>query len=281
MRARTKTAVPPSAKRFILLDAARDSWKRLGAEQTFRVRKVGQLNEALRNSTPESIWIVMRSLWVEPLVGAVCSHFMENKKGHALGDLLMVEPPRSELIPSLHGQFRRVVGEVPSFRMLPPEQLMEVLASARKADLFVGGIVDASSGTLTLTRGDLTTWIVPLSMFPAVGPSKPDFGRFAVDDYGYAIRFGDFETSAHALLYRIDPEYRSRANKRRIAEEKGFGPALRRLRNLRRLSRSDFPGISPKTVARIECRETEKPHGRTLDTLAKVLGVAPDTIETY
>ena len=68
-------------------------------------------------------------------------------------------------------------------------------------------------------------------MFPAVGPSKPDFDRFAVDDFGYAIRFGDFETSAHSLLYKIDPEYRSRANKRRLAEEKGFGPALRRLRN--------------------------------------------------
>ena len=250
-------------------------------EQTFQVRKVGELSDALRHSTPESIWIVMRSLWVEPLVGAVCSHFMQNRKGPVLGDLLMVESPRSELLPSLHGQFRRVVGEVPSFRMLPSEQLMEVLAGAHRADLFVGGIVDASSGTLTLTRGDLTTWIVPLSMFPAIGPSKPDFRRFAVDDYGYAIRFSDFETSAHALLYKIDPEYRSRANKRRIAEEKGFGPALRRLRNLRRLSRNDFPGISPKTIARIECRETEKPHGRTLAALASVLGVGAETIESY
>ena len=96
---------------------------------------------------------------------------------------------------------------VPSFRMLPAEQLMEVLVSARKADLFVGGIVDASSGTLTLTRGDLTTWIVPLSIFPAADPSKPDFSRFTVDDYGYAIRFGDFETSAHALLYKIEIEF--------------------------------------------------------------------------
>ena len=124
---------------------------------------------------------------------------------------------------------------------LPSEQLMEVLASAHRADLFIGGVVDQSSGTLTLTRGDLTTWIVPLSMFPAVGPSKPDFGRFAVDDYGYAIRFGDFETSAHPLLYKIDPEYRSRANKRRIAEEKGFGPALRRLQTFGDFPETTFP----------------------------------------
>ena len=42
-------------------------------------------------------------------------------------------------------------------------------------------------------------------MFPAVGPSKPGFARFAVDDYGYAIRFGDFETSAHARSTRSTP----------------------------------------------------------------------------
>jgi hypothetical protein len=49
----------------------------------------------------------------------------------------------------------------------------------------------------------------------------------------------------------------------------------------RRLSRNDFPGISPKTIARIERKETEKPHGQTLGTLAKVLGAAPAEIETY
>ena len=141
MRTTAKRAAPPSAKRFILLDSTRDACKRLGAEETFRVRKVGELGEALRNSTPESTWIVMRSLWVEPLVGAVCSHFMQNKTGPALGDLLMVEPPRSELIPSLHGQFRRVVGEVPSFRMLPSEQLMEVLASATKPTCLSAGLL--------------------------------------------------------------------------------------------------------------------------------------------
>jgi len=253
----------------------------LGRAQTFCVRKVCELDEAFRHSSQDSLWIVMRSRWAEPLLGAACSHFVQHQERLALGDLLMLEPPRSELIPSLHSQFHRVVGEVPSFKMLPREQLMEVLASANRADLFLGGIVDQQSGTLTLTRGDLATLVVPLSMFPGDGPSKPDFGRFGVDDYGYTVRFGDFEASAHSILYRVDPDYRCRANKRRIAEDKGFGPSLRRLRILRRLSRNDFPGISPKTIARIERKETEKPHGQTLDTLLKVLGVAPAEIETY
>ena len=277
----TKKSPIPAVKRFILLDSARSAYKRLDREQTFCVRKVRELDEAFRHSSQDSLWIVMHSRWAEPLLEAACARFVQYQERLVLGDLLMLEPPRSELIPSLHSQFRRVAGEVPSFKMLPAEHLLEVLSSAKRVDLFLGGIVDEGSGTLTLTRGDLTTLVVPLSMFPAAGPSKPDFGRFELDDYGYTLRFGDFEASAHSVLYRVDPEYRHRANKRRIAEDKGFGPSLRRLRILRRISRNDFPGISPKTIARIERKETEKPHGRTLDTLAKVLKVAPEEIETY
>lgn len=169
----------------------------------------------------------------------------------------------------------------PKFRTLPPDQLAEVLSSKNKADLFIGGIVDQISGTITLARGDLTPVTVPLSIFNTEGPCKPDFSRFEVDDYGYALRFGEYEASAHSVLYKVDPAYRRRAIQRRIAEERGFGPSLRRLRILRRLSRSDFPGIASKTIARIERGETEKPHGKTLAELADVLGVVPVKIETY
>jgi hypothetical protein len=281
MSTTVKKDTSPAVKRFILLDSTRNACKRLAREHTFFVRKVSELEEAFRHSSQDSLWIAIRSRWAEPLLRAVCAHFVQDQEELALGDLLMLEPPRSELIPSLHSQFRRVVGEVPSFKMLPSQHLMEVLSSANRADLFLGGIVDERSGTLALTRGDLTTLTVPLSLFPTDGPNAPDFGRFGLDDYGYTIRFGDFEASAHSVLYRVDPEYRRRANKRRIAEDKGFGPSLRRLRILRRLSRNAFPGISPKTIARIERKETEKPHGRTLDTLATVLAVAPEDIETY
>ena len=207
---------------------------------------------------------------------------LQQQKRKTFGDLLLLQPAaRVESLPSLHSQFRRVVGEVRDFRMLPSDQLAEVLASKNKTDLFIGGIVDQSSGTVTLARGNLSMVTVPLSIFNADAPCKPDFSRFEIDDYGYTLRFGEYEASAHAVLYRIDPAYRRRANQQRIAEERGFGPSLRRLRILRRLSRTDFPGIAPKTIARIERGETERLQGKTLDTLAKVLGVSPAEIETY
>jgi transcriptional regulator with XRE-family HTH domain len=49
----------------------------------------------------------------------------------------------------------------------------------------------------------------------------------------------------------------------------------------RRLKRSDFPGVASKTIARIERSEVEKPHGKTLLTIAKRLGVRADEIENY
>jgi transcriptional regulator with XRE-family HTH domain len=47
------------------------------------------------------------------------------------------------------------------------------------------------------------------------------------------------------------------------------------------LARANFPGLSAKTIARIERGDTGKPHGKTLAILAKKLGVKPDEIETY
>ena len=77
-----------------------------------------------------------------------------------------------------------------------------MLSSKNRTDLFIGGTVGQQSGTITLARGDLTTVTVPLSVFNTEGPCKPDFSRFEADDYGYTLRFGEYEASAHSVLYR-------------------------------------------------------------------------------
>jgi hypothetical protein len=68
---------------------------------------------------------------------------------------------------------------------------------------------------------------------------------------------------------------------RRRQEDRSFGASFRRLRLQRRLGRADLPGVSSKTIARIERGETGKPHGKTLAVLANALGVKADEIETY
>lgn len=102
-----------------------------------------------------------------------------------------------------------------------------------------------------------------------------------VRDGGQTIRLGEYEAAVDALLYEVDPGYRKRAKRRELELDDSFGGALRRLRLQRGLKRADFPEVSAKEIARIERGEVEKPHDRTLRSLAARLGVSPEEIRTY
>ena len=155
-------------------------------------------------------------------------------------------------------------------------------ASQDKAcDVFVGGTVDRATGTLALVRGNLDRLTVPLSLFRPSGKRSPDFRFFELDDYGRTLRFGEYEASADVVLWEADPDYRNRAKAKERAHAKGFGPSLRRLRKQRGLSQSDFPNVARKTISRIEKGGVDKPHGITLNRIAKALGVPAEEIETY
>jgi hypothetical protein len=199
-------------------------------------------------------------------------------KPRASADLLLLDSDgRAEFFEWL---FRRVVIANPGF--LPAEELGEVLASPERANLFIGGQVDVDAGALLLIRGDLSSVMVPLSMFRAApdGP-QPDPSRFSVTDHGQTIQLGDYESASDAILYEVDPEFRRALAKRRRAEEKTFGASLRRLRIQRGLRQGDFSGISEREIGRIERGEVEKPHQDTLRLIARRLGVRVEEIDEY
>lgn len=134
---------------------------------------------------------------------------------------------------------------------------------------------------MTLVRGNFERITVPLSIFRPSGISKPDFTRFALDDFGHSIRFGEYEALAHFILFEADADYRKRTKKKQRAEESGFSGSLRRLRILKGVPQSGFAGISAKTIGRIEGGLVEKPHGATLKNISQTLGVAAEEIESY
>jgi lambda repressor-like predicted transcriptional regulator len=196
----------------------------------------------------------------------------------------MLEPPRPNSIPGLNSCFRRLAGVAPDSKLLPLEELLDVLSAPQTeaANLFIAGVADLGSQTLALTRGNLKTIAVPWSMFEPSGHGiQPDFSRLSLTDYGHTVRLGDYEAASDAILYEADPEYRRRNRKKLLAEEKTFGASLRRLRIQKGLSRDDFAPLSPKTIARIERNEVERPHGETLRTIADRLGVEPGEVESY
>ena len=199
-----------------------------------------------------------------------------------MGKLLTLEPPRPESVPSLTGIFERVIGAIPGYRWLPLEELPTALSGKDAADRFIGGAADAESKTLALVRGNLATLVVPFDYFKVSGDgTRPDFSRLSLSDYGLTIALGEYEAAADGILYEFDPAYRQRLRKERLDNDRSFGASLRRLRLQRQLKRTDFPGIASKTIARIERSEVEKPHGRTLEMIAKRLGVGAEQIENY
>ncbi len=288
MATKTKPSKIPSSvvshPLFILLDVD-EGWRdQLGATHAIICNRDQDISDVLSKATTDSLWISSGPGMTDVLLRVMSRCSTESKVArHRLGNLLMLESPRQKTIPFLRGLFENVVGEAPQFKLLPRHQLCEVLAGGSEAarDVFVGGVVGTEFSLLMLVRGNFDRMTVPLSIFRPSGTSRPDFRRFGLDDYGHTIRFGEYEASAHFILYEADPDYRKRMNAKRRAEEKGFGPSLRRLRVQKGISQDDFPGINAKTVARIERGEVEKPHEATLMVIAKILGVGPDEIELY
>jgi hypothetical protein len=181
---------------------------------------------------------------------------------------------------ALRAAFETVVA--PPVVLLPHAELAEVLASERRGDLCVGGIVDPASRAVVLYRGDLSCLTIPLAAFRPSGDGvAPDPTRFAVADHGQTVSFGDYEAAFDALLYEWDADFRRRLGAERRATDRTFGASLRRLRKQRGLTRKDFPGIDSRTVARIETGEVAKPRAGTLAILAARLGVRPAEIADF
>lgn len=195
--------------------------------------------------------------------------------------LLLLSAPKAEESVLLNALFESVVAPSEEMHLLPAHELIDVVASPRRRNLFIGGTVIPAAKAVLLLRGNLEQEAVPFSLFKArlAGP-RPDYSDFEIIDSGQTVRLGKYEAAADAILYEIDSEFRRQEKKRRVSDDKSFGGALRRLRLQRGLGRDEFPGLAAKTLARIE-RGESAPHSTTLETLAETLGVKADEIATY
>lgn len=255
---------------FLLSDGKGRTFDKLGAHL------VRSSEEATRLATS-----VKRARWIVTRTGGGWLSLVASMK-RSEQRLLLLEPAdvvRRELLAS---RFAVVVAPGDGVKLLAVEELVEALASKNAADLFIGGMVDREAKALVLYRGNLDRLVVPLSVLRSEGRrARVDLDDFEIIDGGQTVRLGAFEAAADAILYELDPDARRRMKERAVDQDATFGGALRRLRLQRGLSRADFPGIHEKTIARIERGEVERPHGGTLDAIAKRLGVAPEEIETY
>ena len=228
-----------------------------------------------KGHTSGALWLALNAKPLAPLAGSVVS---KRKRQ----DLLLLEPAGSGDREVLGALFRQVLAKDDGVQLLPVEQLVEVLTSPSRADLFIGGAAAPSYRSVVLHRGNLEPLVVPAGVFkPNPRGPRPDFSRLEVIDFGQTVRLGEYETAADAILYEVDADYRRRTKRRQLEADRSLGGALRRLRLQKGIARGDFPGLSAKEIARIERGEIERPHAVTMDMLAKRLGVRAAEISAY
>lgn len=271
------TTYTKSARRqTFLLDRSKRRASRFSAVNPKVASSIAAARGLGARTTPESLWISYERKLTEAALRNL------SWPGRSLGSAILMHAIDARTIPILASRFTHFA-IAPREGFLPPEELSEVLEAGNRAELFLGGIVDDASQTITLWRGNLEALTVPMSAFEESGDGiRPDFERFTVIDSGQTIRLGNYEAASDAILYEFDPVYRRRVSKERRETEQSFGAALRRLRKQRGVHREDFaPDIAAKTIARIEQGKVQKIQQRTLRAIARRLNVAPGEIETY
>ncbi len=265
-------------QRFILLGSQKRLFKMPVPGRVFICRDRSDVEAAMSSPTKKATWISFTRDFTEILLKEAVDTRADLRGSH----LITLTPPRAESIPALLGLFHPVFGVVEGFHWLSKAEFVQTIVMADAPARFIGGSVDLKARTLTLLRGDITAVVAPFSIFPPSGDgTAPDFTRLKLIDFGRTIALGDYEASADAILYEIDPDYRRTLRKQRQQNEKTFGASLMRLRKQRRLKRSDFAPISLKEIARIERNELAKPHAKTLALLALRLDVRPEEIESF
>jgi len=275
MTVKTK-AVQGKRTMMILLDRTTKRTAAFAGLHPQIVSSVSALRDSVARASKDSVWVSYASDLTAALVKSAPI------TPSTLGMGVFIHSLDMKTIPVLTSLFRRIAFAVDG-GFIPAEELAEVLESENRANLLIGGFVNAATQTITLWRGNLESLTVPFSAFEKSGDgTEPDFSSFSVIDCGQTVKLGDYEAAVDAVLYDYDPEFRRASSKKRLQEDQSFGASLRRLRKQRGLRREDFaPDVSAKTVARIEQGKVTRIQKTTLDSLAKHLAVDPEEIASF
>jgi hypothetical protein len=266
---------------FLLLGTG---WGPAAALADLPARRAGSGNELERwggSSTADLLCIAHTPADLTQFVGAALEYRARRRRAK-LHKVLVLHPLTAGQRTIYQDLFARVLAPGDGVQMLATNELLEALASDDRADRVIGVAVDGVSELVMLYRGNLDTVIVPFGWFGSPHAStRPDFSDFEPVDHGIGVRFGEYEAAVGAVLYEFDPAYRRRVKRAEIGRDDDVGGSVRRLRNLRGLRQSDFPGISVKEIGRIERGEVKTPQRATLERIASIFGVSVEDLRTY
>ena len=207
-----KTAADAKTRFVLLGSTAKGSAPRVLPPSVWVCHDRSELESAIASATKRTTWVSFTRSSTDLLLERPSTPGADLRGSR----LITLTPPRSESIPALLGLFHPVFGLGEGSRWLPTSELVEAITTDDASDRFIGGSVDRKAKTLTLLRGDITAIVAPFRLFRRSGDgTAPDFARLRLTDYGRTIALGDYEASADAVLYELDPDYRRRLNRQR------------------------------------------------------------------
>ncbi len=273
-------------RRYVILDSNRERFKRFLSNTVYFCKTQAEIGKVYDDVSDDLTWVSYAQKFTDELLKAAATKRAMRRKAAPIRDecVLTIASPRPESVPTLHGLFAHIVGDSPGYRWLQKDELSEVLFdhSIDRSDFIIAAASDPVTRTISLIRGNCRPLVVPFAFFePSGDGAKPDFAGVRVTDFGRTIALGEYEAAVDAILYEMDRDYRRKVSLQRKESEATFGASLFRLRMQRKLKRTDFAPLSAKTIARIERNEIGKPHGATLNAIAKRLRVGPDEIGEY
>lgn len=256
--------------RIVILDIDTATWPDVVDEvEPIWLRTPKDVEEALDRGE-NTLWVAR-----EP---SVLHDYIDQGHGRHWRRLLLLESVPRIRLEYLNQLFTGVVAPDEDIDLLPEHQLFAVLAEDHPEDYFVGAGYNEDDDAIVLYRGNLSAVIVSVDDFEPNPRTEPDATDLEIVDWGQTLRLGDYQVPADAILYERDPEFRRRKRAKRREFDDSFGGSVRRLRKQKGLTQDEIPGVSAKTVGRIERNEVENPREETLQKLADAFDVDPNRL---
>ncbi|HEX6912670.1 MAG TPA: hypothetical protein VF142_19845, partial [Longimicrobium sp.] len=146
-------------------------------------------------------------VWIADQAAQVCPLAQHKPRPSANHRLLLLSGASWVEREVLSLVFRFVVSPGQGMRLLPLDELKDVLAASDRADLFIGGFASPCDDLVVLYRGTLEPLVVPFAWFQRRPGVRLDFESLGITDHGQTVTFGEHEVAADSILYAHDAAF--------------------------------------------------------------------------
>ncbi|MSU77605.1 MAG: hypothetical protein EXS16_05855 [Gemmataceae bacterium] len=143
----TKTA--SRIRQYVILDSNRRKFERFLSKTVRFCKTQAEIDKVYDDVSDDLTWITYTQKFTDELLKVVIKRRAMRRTGTFLRRecVMTIASPRLGCVPTLHGLFSHIVGDNPSYRWLPKDELLEVLfdASIDRSAFFIAVASDPAT----------------------------------------------------------------------------------------------------------------------------------------